>query len=174
MERNGWALITRMSLVKASVRYGVPNIGSLWRQTSNPFVWHHIAVDWKFERKSGSRFSINLMGGVHEPSWTDSVYSVLLVPKQNKIAVLPYINFSRHKDAMTTDTYPFPRIHDFVNRFIYAKVVKMHDASWGYWKVHIADSGLDMKTFTSNMDTFQNRRITEHWTFGILIAPSTV
>jgi Reverse transcriptase (RNA-dependent DNA polymerase) len=109
-----------------------------------------------------------LKAGVIEPASSEWESPVVLVPKPD--GALRFCVDYRKLNAVTTrDTYPLPRMDEYIDSLGDAQIFTTLDCNSGYWQIPVAPEDIEKSTCTSHEGTFQYNRMP----FGLRNAPAT-
>jgi Reverse transcriptase (RNA-dependent DNA polymerase) len=109
-----------------------------------------------------------LTQGVIEPATSEWASPIVLVPKSD--GSLRFCFDYRRLNVITIpDTYPLPRMDEFIDSLGDAAVFTKLDCNSGYWQIPVHPRDRDKTTFTSNYGLYQFRRLP----FGLRNAPAT-
>ena len=103
-----------------------------------------------------------------EPTSTEWASPVVFVPKKD--GTMRFCVDYRKQNAVTVrDSYPLPRMDEFIDSLGDATVFTTLDCSSRYWQVEIAEEDRDKTTFTSHSGLYRFLRVL----FGLKNAPAT-
>jgi hypothetical protein len=109
-----------------------------------------------------------LKAGVIEPASTDWSSPVVLVPEPD--GKMRFCVDYRKLNAMTIrDTYPLPRMDEFIDSIGNSRIFSTLDCNCGCWKIPLAAGNTYKTTFTCHEGTYRFLRMP----FGLWNAPST-
>jgi Reverse transcriptase (RNA-dependent DNA polymerase) len=109
-----------------------------------------------------------LKEGVIEPATSEWASPVVLVPKSDSST--KFCVDHRRLNALTIrDSYPLPRMDEYIDSLGDAKLCSTLDCNSGYWQIPVEPKDKDKTTFTSHKGTFRSSRMP----FGLTNAPAT-
>lgn len=109
-----------------------------------------------------------LRAGVIEPATSEWASPVVFAPKKDgKLRFC--VDYRRLNLATVADTYPLPRLHDFIDSLGNASVFYTLDANRGYWQKSVAEADKDKTCFTTHSGTYRYKRMP----FGLRNASAT-
>ena len=109
-----------------------------------------------------------LTAGVIEPATTDWASPVILVAKTD--GTLRFCVYYRKLNALTVkDSYPLPRIDEYLETLGDAAIFSTLDCNSGYWQIPVAKADRDKTTFTCHEGCYRFKRMP----FGLCNAPAT-
>ena len=109
-----------------------------------------------------------LNAGVIESASTEWASPVVLVPKKDG-SLRFCVDYRRPSAKTGADSYPLPRMDDYIDLLGDAAVFTTLDCNSGYWQIPVAQEDRDKTTFTTHMGTFCHLRML----FGLKGAPAT-
>lgn len=101
-------------------------------------------------RQDGKNEQERLDAGVIEPATSEWAIPVVFVPKHDG-TVRFCVEYRKLNLTTVVDTYPLPRMDDFIDRLVDANVFSSLDANYGYWKIPIAPHDWHKNCFTTQM-----------------------
>ena len=109
-----------------------------------------------------------LRDGVIEPSNSEWASPVVLVPKKD--GQLRFCVDYRRLNAVTVrDSYPIPRMDEYIDSLGESTVFTTLDCNSGYWQIPVAPRDREKTTFVCHSGLYQYRRMP----FGLTNAPAT-
>ena len=109
-----------------------------------------------------------LQAGVIEPSTSAWALTVVLVPrKDGKLRFC--IDYRRLNAVTFRDSYPLPRMYEYIDSLGEAKVFTTLDCSSGYWQIPVAPSDREKTAFVCHAGLYQYMRMP----LGLTNAPAT-
>lgn len=114
-----------------------------------------------------SEFDKVLLVGVIEPATSEWTSPVVFAPKGGTLHFC--IDYRKLNWKTLSDTFPLPRMDDFIDSPGIASIFCTLDCSSGYWQIPVAESDKDKTTFMTLFGTYRYTRMP----FRLKNAPAT-
>ena len=106
--------------------------------------------------------------GVIEPAQAEWASPVVIVPKPDG-SLRFCVDYRKLNASTVKDTYPLPRMDEYLDSLGDATVFSTQDCNSGYWQIPIAEEDQDKTTFTCHAGTYRFTRMP----FGLCNAPAS-